>query len=378
MMIPNQKAVFNIPEEVVFLNCANMSPIPETVRTAGIEAINKRSNPWKIKSNDWFQPVDELKSLFAQLINSNKDYISIIPAASYGMAIAAKNIRLQSNQKIILLYEEFPSNVYAWRELSKSSGAIITTIKKNEGQNWTDALLESIDATTGLVSICNCYWTDGSLIDLEAVSKKVRSVGAKLVIDASQSAGAYPIDVAKIKPDFLIAAGYKWLMSPYGLSYLYSDEKYHNSGEPIEYSWMPKKGSENFTNLVNYTDEYKIGAARFDAGEHAALIHVPMAIAALTQILEWGVENIQETITILTDVIEAKARQLGFVAPEKKHRAGHIIGITLSNKQANHFKTTLADNKIYVSFRGTNMRVSPHVYNTIDDVNRLFEFIKPY
>jgi selenocysteine lyase/cysteine desulfurase len=376
MIIPNQKKLFSIPDEVVFLNCANMSPITENVRQAAIEAINKRSTPWKIKSDDWFQPVEELKTLFARIINTNKDYISIIPAASYGIAIAAKNIKLQANQKIILLHEEFPSNVYAWRELSKNSGATIVTIKRKEGQNWTDALLESIDANTGLVSICNCYWTDGSLIDLEPVSEKIRLVGAKLVIDASQSAGAYPINVTKIKPDFLVAAGYKWLMSPYGLSYLYSDEQYHDTGEPIEYSWMPKKGSEDFTALLDYVDGYKSGARRFDAGEHPAFIHVPMAITALTQILDWGIENIQETITILTDAIEDKTRQLGFSTPVKRNRAGHIIGITLSEKQANHFKAILTENKIYVSFRGANLRISPHVYNDLDDIQRFFECIK--
>lgn len=376
MIITGQENRFSIPDEVVFLNCANMSPVPETARQAGIAAINKRSNPWKIQTADWFQPVEELKALFGRIINSSKENIAIIPAASYGMAIAAKNIHLQAHQKIVLLEGEFPSNVYAWRELAKRSGAIIITVKRKEGQNWTDALLESIDDHTGLVSICNCYWTDGSLIDLELVSKKIKTVGALLVIDGSQSVGAYPIDVDKIKPDFLIAAGYKWLMSPYGISYLYADKKYHANGEPVEYSWIPKKGSENFTGLVDYVDEYKTGAARFDAGGHPAMIHVPMAIAALSQILEWGIENIQETISALTDIIEQKANDLGFVTPRKKDRAGHMIGIALSEEQTDHFKKFLPQNNIYVSFRGTNMRVSPHVYNNSVDIDRLFEFIK--
>jgi selenocysteine lyase/cysteine desulfurase len=185
-----------------------------------------------------------------------------------------------------------------------------------------------------------------------------------------------PINIHKIKPDFLVAAGYKWLMSPYGLSYLYVDKQYHLKGEPIEYNWINKKGSEDFSSLINYVDEYKPGAGKFDAGQHAAFIHVPIAIASLRQLLDWGIENIQETIAVLTNAIEAKARALDFDIPGKSDLAGHMIGLTLSEKQVAILKKRLPQNNIYVSFRGNNMRIAPHLYNSLQDVERLFDIIK--
>jgi selenocysteine lyase/cysteine desulfurase len=248
-------------------------------------------------------------------------------------------------------------------------------LSREAGQSWTDAILSRIDDQTGLVTIPNCYWTDGSLIDLVQVSRKVKETGAKLVIDASQSLGAYPLDIAKIKPDFLVTVGYKWLLGPYGLSYLYADEKYFTDGQPIEYTWLNKSGSEDFTRLVDYTNTYKPGARRFDAGAFPGFIHLPMAKAALTQILEWGVENIQETLSELTKQISLKAKEYAFAAPDDTNRVGHMIGLNIPENKIPGIAGNLAGNRIYISFRGTNMRIAPHLYNDSRDVDKLFQFL---
>jgi selenocysteine lyase/cysteine desulfurase len=374
MVLPNQKLLFDIPADVTFLNCSYMSPLLSAVRKSGIEGMTKRGCPWTIKIDDWFLPAEELRTLFASLIHSNKENIALIPSVSYGMAVAAKNILLGPNQKIILLDQQYPSNVYPWRELSTESGAEIITVKRPSGLSWTDAILEKIDEHTGLVAIPNCHWTDGSLIDLEAISKRTKKVKAKLVIDASQSLGAYPLDVERIKPDFLVTVGYKWLLGPYGLGYFYCDQKYCEPGKPIENPWLNRKGSEDFTRLADYTDEFKSGARRFDGGEFPDFIRIPMAITALTQILDWGVVNIHETLLGITNEIERLARQSGYETPEIKDCAGHVIGIKIPDHQAREMNKKLSDHNIYVSFRGTNMRVAPYLYNTLDDVKRLFEF----
>jgi selenocysteine lyase/cysteine desulfurase len=374
MVIPNQKSLFNIPDHVTFMNCANMSPLLKSVNEAGVYAINQRNAPWTISVEQWFEPAEELRLLFAKMINSNKENIALIPSASYGLAIAKKNIHLNHLQNIIVLDQEFPSNMYVWRELSKETGAKIITVKRKDTQTWTEAILDKIDNKTGLVTIPNCHWTDGSIIDLVQVSDKIRKTNSKLVVDASQSLGVYPLDINEIKPDFLITVGYKWLLGPYGLGYLYSDEKYFADGKPIEYNWINKSGSEDFTRLVEYTDAYKPGARRFDAGEFSSFIHIPMAKAALTQILKWGIENIQETLSILTNRIAIMAKERGFETTNNS-RVGHIIGIKFSESKAKEIGIKLTDNQIYISFRGTNMRIAPHLYNDSKDVNRLFQFL---
>ncbi len=374
MIIPNQKSLFNIPDDITYMNCANMSPLLKTSNKAGISAVNQRNSPWTISVSQWFEPVEQLKLLFAGIINADKENIALIPSASYGIAIAKNNIKLNSSQSIIILDQQYPSNVYAWRELSRETGAAIITIKKEIDQTWAEAILDKINEQTGLVAIPNCHWTDGSLIDLVQVSKKVKETGAKLVIDASQSVGVYPLDINKIKPDFLVTVGYKWLLGPYGLSYLYADEKYFSEGKPIEYTWLNKKGSEDFAQLVAYTDDYKPGARRFDAGASSSFINIPMAKASLTQILNWGVENIQETLSILTNQIAIKAKEQGLEITNK-NRVGHMIGIKLSENKAIEIGKKLTDNQIYISFRAASMRIAPHLYNDSKDVNRLFQFL---
>jgi len=375
MILENQKALFNLPPEVTFLNCANMSPLLRAVNVAGKEAINKRDTPWEIKTDDWFNPAEELRSLVANLVNTESNNIALVPSASYGLAVAAKNIRLTDKQEIIVLDQQYPSNIYVWLELSSSTGAQVITIKRQDNQTWAEAILEKINDATGLIAIPNCHWTDGSFIDLEKVSVAAKKVNAKLVIDASQSLGAYPLDIKTLKPDFLVSVGYKWLLGPYGTAYLYADEKYFSEGVPIEYSWLNREGSEDFTKLVNYADQFKDGARRFDAGGFPAFINLPMSIAALKQITDWGVNNIQETLSELTGEIETKAKAIGLEMPKPGSRVGHMIGIKFSESQVARLSKILPAEKVFVSFRGSNMRIAPHLYNDNRDIEKLITYL---
>jgi selenocysteine lyase/cysteine desulfurase len=374
MIIQNQKSLFDIPVGTTFLNCAYLSPLLLSVNRSGIDTINKRSHPWKIKADDWISPAEQLRELFATIIHASKENIALIPSVSYGVAIAAKNISLKATQKIIILDQQFPSNVYAWRERSAETGAKLVTVKRKDGQNWTNAILDVIKEDVGVVAIPNCHWTDGSIINLEEISKKVKAFNGKLVVDGSQSVGAFPFDAEKIKPDFLITVGYKWLLGPYGLGYLYVGSDYCDSGKPLEFPWLDKRGSEDFAGLVNYRDEYRAGARRYDAGE-VGLTLVPMAIAALTQVLEWGIENIQETLSILTDEIAAHAKRLDLLVPQKSDHVGHLIGIEFPESQITNLTKKLFDNQVFVSFRGSKMRVAPHLYNDSADIQKLFELL---
>lgn len=345
-----------------------------SVAEAGRRGVEARNHPWHIKSADWFTPSETLRALFASMIHADKNQIAIVPAVSYGMAVAARNIPLSRNQHVLLLDQEYPSNVYAWREACKRAGASIVTVTKEPAQTWTEAVLQRIDNNTGVVSIGHCHWTDGSLVDLLQLSKEVKRVGARLVVDASQSAGAFPIDVDKIKPDFLMTVGYKWLLGPYGLGYLYADEEYTANGTPIEYSWLNKRGSEDFARLVQYQDAYREGARRFDAGETPSFVHMPMAIAALAQITAWGIDNIQETLAILTRDIERRAAERNLRTPPQP-RVGHMIGIAFNDARAAILAKALPERNVFVSFRGSSMRVSPYLFNTQTDIERLFAAI---
>ena len=154
-------------------------------------------------------------------------------------------------------------------------------------QSWTDAVLAALDERVRVVSVPNVHWTDGACVDLDAVSARTHELGAHLVIDGSQSIGAMPFDVAALRPDFVTTVGYKWLLGPIGVSYLYVAEQ-HREGVPIEQNWIARAGSEDFARLVDYRDEYQPGARRFDVGQRTEFELVPMAVAALEQLERVG------------------------------------------------------------------------------------------
>ena len=373
--IGSQRDLFEIPDGVTFLNCANMSPQLRSVTSSGIEAVKSKESPWLISPPDWFSAPERLRELAAKLIGVDAEAVALVPSVSYGIAIAAANVKVERGQYIVLLNEQFPSNVYAWKVLAAQQNANIRTVQREPGGTWTDAVLEAIQNDTAVVTVPNCHWTDGSLIDLVQVGAKARSVGAALVVDASQSLGAYPIDIMKVQPDFLVSVGYKWLMGPYGLGYLYVAPVWREKGLPIENSWLSRAGSEDFAGLVDYQDEYRSGARRFDMGEFPQFVLVPMAIEALRQILNWGVENIQNSLSILTKEIEQRVLKIGGSALPAGKRAAHMIGIRLPNGLPDQLSKRLASENIFVSIRGDSIRVAPHLYNDKADIDRLFEVL---
>jgi selenocysteine lyase/cysteine desulfurase len=367
----DQRGQFEIPEEISYLNCAYMSPQLRSAREAGERAVGRKSRPWEITPPDFFDDAEQSRALFARLVGGDPDGVALVPSVSYGIAVAAANVPVREGQRVLILEDQFPSNVYAWRELAKRSGAKLVTVPRPTDYDWTSAVLEQLDENTAVAALPNCHWTNGSLLDLGRVGERAREVGAALVVDAIQSLGAHPFDVREVRPDFLVASAYKWLLGPYGVGFLYAGEGWRE-GEPIEHNWINRRGSENFSGLVSYEDAFQPGARRYDVGERANFALLPIANEALRRILDWGVDNVSETIGGLTDLIEAEAAERGIEAVPKRSRARHMIGLRLGSAAPRDLAARLAAQGVYVSVRGESVRVSPHLYNTERDVERLF------
>ena len=375
MKLGSKRDLFEIPEDIVYLNCAYMSPQLRPAREIGEKAISRKSRPWEITPDDFFEDAEEIRALFARLVGGDADGVAIIPSVSYGISVAAANVPVREGEKIVILEDQFPSNVYAWGGLAEQSGARLVTLPRPEDLDWTRALLEEIDTDTAVVAVPNCHWTDGSLVDLASVGESVREAGAALVVDAIQSLGAHPFDVSEVRPDFLVAASYKWLFGPYGVGYMYVGEEYRE-GKPIEHNWINRRGSEDFSGLVDYQDAFQPGARRYDVGERSNFALLPMAAEALRQLIDWGVENVSETIGTLTDLVEERAVALGIVTIPKERRARHMIGLMLGPDAPDDLATRLTTHNVYVSVRGPSVRVSPHLYNTESDVYQLFDVLE--
>ena len=376
-LLPNQRALFDIPEDVAYLNCAYQSPLMKPVVEAGEKAVRMKQHPWQTTSPDFFSLPDRGRELFARIIGADSDGIAVIPAISYGMAIAALNIEMSEGQEILVLEDQFPSNVYPWREKARESSGRMVTVPRPRSlageltpAEWTPSIIEAIGPQTAIVALPHCHWTDGTLIDLVAVGEAARSAGAALVLDVAQSLGALPIDVKAIQPDYLVSVTYKWLMGPYSLGFLYV-APHRRDGRPVEHSWAGRKGAENFARLVDYQDEWAPGVQRMDMGEKSQFHLMPMAIAAMEQLLDWGIENIAATLSAKTRNIADRAATLGLTSVPAEQRAGHFLGLRFPGGVPDQLLERLFEQKIFVSVRGDSMRVTPHLYNTEHDVDRL-------
>jgi selenocysteine lyase/cysteine desulfurase len=370
--LPNQSNLFDIPDDVAFFNCAYISPLPKATVLAGEEGLRRKSRPWTIASADFFTASEAVRASFAGLINAAASDIAFAPAVSYGMAQAAHNIALARSQTIVTLAEQFPSNVYPWMDLAERTGAAFVSVPRPADDDWTAALLARIDASTGVVAVPHCHWTDGGLVDLEMVGAACRRVGAALCIDGTQSVGALPLDIGRIDPDFVAVAGYKWLLGPYSLGYLYVAPR-RQGGRPIEHNWIARRGSEDFAGLVSYQPEFQDGARRFDVGERSNFALMPAAGSSLELISRWSVPRIHATLTLRTNAIAERARaDFGIGSVPSDRRAGHYLGLRFSGGIPGDLPARLAASNVHVSVRGAAMRVTPHVWNTDEDVERLF------
>ncbi len=371
-MLSNQKHLFSLPDDVHYLNCATMGPSPKSVEAAGIEGLLRKSQPYGITQDHFFDTLEIVKTEFAKLINcTDNQRIALMGSVSYGLATVTKNLLkrnlAQAGKKIVMVGEEFPSIVYAWDELKKNGVAIelVTAPNslENRGQLWNKKLLENIDTQTLLVCISPSHWSDGTLFDLQAIGERCREVGAFFCIDGTQHIGAYPFDIQVVKADFVIVATYKWLLGPYGNALAYMSE-WFDEGSPLEQNWAMRKDSNDFKNLVNYQSEYRPKAYRYNLGEMSNFTNLPMIAEALRQINEWGISAIQNYAKTLAYSYLEDLREAGYWIEEEGYRANHMFGIRLpQGVDLSKIQQELLAQKLFVSYRGSAIRVSVNVWN---------------
>jgi selenocysteine lyase/cysteine desulfurase len=374
-VLADQRAQFEIDDEVAYLNTASLSPLLRSVRAAGEAALVQRGRPWTITADHWFSDVERLRSSIARLINGSPEGVALVPASSYGLSVAARNLHAGPGDRVLVLGQEFPSSYYTWRRFAARTGSDLVEVDRQPGQRWTDAVLAALDERTAVVVVPNVHWTNGAWVDLHAVKVRAGDVGAALVVDASQSLGAVPLDIESLRPDFVVSVGYKWQLGAVGVSYLYVDER-HRSGEPLEENWALRVGADDFAALVDYQDEYQPGARRFDMGQRPSFGLVPMAIAAIDQLLAWGVPDIAEALGRVTDEIAERARPLGLAPPARDERGPHILGLELPPDAMDRVAGALARNGVVVSVRGRSLRIAPHLHTSTADIDRLVDALR--
>ena len=282
---------------------------------------------------------------------------------------------LGKGRKVLVLEDQFPSNVLSWRHLAAERGGELNFVARPADGDWTRAVLEALDGTVDIAALPPCHWSDGSCLDLVRIGKRCRELGAALVIDGTQAIGAAHFDVGEIQPDFVACSAYKWLLCPYTLGFLYA-APHRQDGTPIEFHRWNHAGVSASATGTGYPESYNEGARRYDMGEINNFIHMPMSVAALTQLGLWTPAAIQAYVKPLTDAVAEGARARGWSVPADGLRVGHFIGMKPKGGLRPGLVQRLQQEwKVNVSERAGGVRVAPHLFNDKADIERFFEVL---
>ena len=374
--LESQRHLFDIPPEIAYFNCAYNAPLLVEAGEVMVEGALSKCRPWQRKPKDFFDDAEQFRKLAARALGGNSECFAVIPSASYGTSMVARIFedKLGKGDEIIVLEKAFPSEYLPWQRLSQVTGAKLVVVEIPSDFNWTQAVLDRITPQTKLVAIPNCHWTNGAILDLLIISEATHSVGACLSLELTQSLGALPLDMDRVRPDFVIAAGYKWLLFPYGLSLFYVDPSWHGE-RPLEETWLSREGAKVFETPLDYAANYQSGARRFEMGQKSIPSLLPGGLVALQQLGDWGVINIADTLETINDEIAQVLEEVGWTPVPKQYRSPHLLGASSERGVSKDFVEKLAAQNVFVSYRGGSLRITPHLHINEQDLEQLFKVL---
>lgn len=366
--------LFPIPENVAYFNCASLAPTMNSACEAGIQGLWQRARPWTMPMPaSHHAEADRARALFARLINARPEDIALTPATSYGIAVASRNLPLAPGRRIVMPARQHYSNVFEWRVRARKTGETVHEVDKPAEGAWTEPMLAAMDETTGIVTVPNCDWLDGRLFDLERIARRCREVGARLVVDATQSLGVLPLDVSVVRPDFVACSSFKWLLGPSNLSLLYVAPEFHE-GEPLEHHAFNRVDYMSDSRRLaggSVREDFEPGAARFDMGQRNQHVLLPMLNNALEALEAWTPPTIRDGIDALSRELQSALEGIGVVTRHRSHSASHIIGIRFPDEILMSLGRELSSRAVHATVRDGYLRLSPHLYNTRNDIERL-------
>jgi selenocysteine lyase/cysteine desulfurase len=373
-MLASQRALFEMPRHICYLNSASYSPLPLKTQEAGRAAVGRKGTPWTIDAGFANRQHERARAAAARLINAEPADIALIPSISYGVATAAKVLTIERGARVIVLENDHSSPVLEWQTRADAEGFVVETVHQPDDGDWTAAVHAAIErpgaAPVGLASISSVHWSDGGLIDIDKVGAALRQRGAKFLIDATQGVGVLAMDVKRLDPDFVIFPTYKWLLGPYGRAFLYVAPR-HQDGIPLEQTAGGRR-DVRAENAVYFADlRYTPDARRFDMGERDHFVSMEMASIGMEMMADWGAAAVAQRLQMLTERIAEGVRGIGVSVPERHVRAPHILCLGFKDGMPKGLIEALASDDVYVAARLGRMRISPHVFNDEADADRL-------
>ncbi len=374
-MLPSQRHLFDIPRDVAYLNAAAWSPLPLAVQEAGRAGVARKGRPWELDPGLGAFQHERCRAAAAALIGAQAEDVALVSSVSYGVAVAGKIFAPPAGTRVLVLQDDHSSPVLEWMARAPAQGFTIDTVPRPADGDWTAAVEAAIakpGAPVSLASISNVHWSDGGAIDLLRIAPLLRAQGAALLVDATHGAGVMPIDVTVIDPDFLIFPTYKWVLGPYGRAFLYVAKR-RQDGVPLEQTPFGRK-SVSSERVPYFADlAYAPTARRFDMGERDHFIGLDMAATGMEMMAGWGQGAIAERCAMLTARLEEGLSAFGASLPKRALRAPHILCVGFRGAMPAGLVDAMAALGAYAAPRLGRLRISPHVYNDEEDVDRFVD-----
>jgi selenocysteine lyase/cysteine desulfurase len=375
-MLPSQRALFDMPREICYLNAASWSPLPLATQEAGRIGVARKGQPWTLDPGLANKQHERARKAAAALINAEPEDVALISSVGYGVATAGKILDVPRGSRVLLIHEDHSSPTLEWMARAEEEGFTVETVQRPDDNDWTAALLAAIERPgppVGLASISSVHWSDGGAVDLDRVAAALRKQGAALLVDATHGAGIMKLDVKTLDPDFLVFPTYKWVLGPYGRAFLYVAKR-HQDGVPLEQTAFGRRAVAAERQPPYLGDlAYVSGARRFDMGERDHFISMEMAAIGMEMMAGWGSEAVVARLRMLTDLIAEGLRNSGVLIADPKVRVPHVLSLTFPKGMPDKLIERLAASHIYVAPRLGRVRISPHVYNDETDVQRFVD-----
>ena len=361
-------------DETTYLNNASIGPLPERTRRTLEEFNRRRSAPFQLPDRDIFTSMAQSRRLAAQLIGAQPEEIALSINTGFGLSLAARTLPLRSGDIVLVSDREFPANVYPWM-LLKDIGVTLELVPTTP-EGWPDEsrLLDRLrDPRVRVLAVSLVQFSNGYMVDLARLSAATRASGTYLVVDAIQAVGQIPLDLRETPVDVLACGAQKWLLSPWGSGFVYVRRDLIRELSPAATGWMAFEGTDDFTRLTQYSDTLRGDARRFE------LITLPYQDfagmnASLELILELGIQRIATYVRSLHAPVVVWAERSGarVVSPQGSRGSGIICVAPANVGEA--FRALKAA-RIICSMREGAIRLSPHAYNTIEEMERVAEIL---
>ncbi len=372
-MLTSQRALFDIPGDVSYLNAASYSPLPLAAIEAGRRAVGRKGRPWLIDQDFATAQYERARRAAAHFINADPQDVALTSSVGYGVATAAKIVPVPADARVLVLHDDHSSPVLEWLARSGPERFTVETVPRPADGDWTAAVLSAIArpgaVPLALASISSVHWSDGGVLDLDRIAPAVRAQGAALLIDATQGVGVLDLDVRKLDPDFVVFPTYKWLLGPYGRAFLYVARR-RQDGIPLEQTSYGRRSVRAEQDVYFADTAYVDDARRFDMGERDHFVSMEMAAIGMELMLQWGAPAVAERLAMLTARLTDGPRGRAVSFPDARFRAPHILCVAFRDGMPKDLVAKLAAQNIHVAARLGRLRISPHVYNDEADMER--------